>query len=190
MIDAAEDVAQPVVRGLAVVHAGQRIVVEQLHVHDVGVEESLHELAVHGPVDDVGIEVYPEPSDQLLDVVLRQLRVPAIVHVHGQWAQPEVDRAAERERAIDATGQADDAVVVLATPCFLHMCHELGTALVALSFVDDEKGLGALEKCGAVVANAAGVEADAGSRRIHDATRTDSDRRAHPASPKTRSSAS
>ena len=91
----------------------ERMVLRRVDVRHAGLEERELQVAHLFPVDDLGVQVEPELVDQLLDVVDRDLRVPAGVDVEHQRPQAELLlRDVSQIGAVDAAAHADDAVVL------------------------------------------------------------------------------
>ena len=164
---------QSVLRGLAIDHCGQRIVIEHFDIAHIGGEHRFHQPADLGPVDHMGVEIDPQTAHQVGDVVGGNLGVPAAVHVDGERAQPELLGADQRVAAVHPARDADDAVIGLA----LAVGFDPGDQLIELALARGGIGIDIviepLKEFGAVIAHAIIVEDDVCGGVVHDAARAD-----------------
>ena len=72
------------------------------------------------------VEVNPKPPHKVGNVVLRQLRVSAIVYMHSERAQSHPDRVRQHLGTVDAARHPDHAVVRASLPGGLHPTDKLG----------------------------------------------------------------
>ncbi|KAA0232370.1 MAG: sigma-54-dependent Fis family transcriptional regulator, partial [Armatimonadetes bacterium] len=92
-----------------------------------------------GPVHHEGLQIEVQPSHQLLDVLNGQLRVPSAVEMDRQRSQSQLVGHLGHVRAVDATAQAHDAVVLPAASGRLDALDdrlEFGLPLAAIGAVD------------------------------------------------------
>jgi hypothetical protein len=157
---------------LLIVHGHQGVVGEHLDINHVGGKEGFHEAADLGPVDHVSVEIDPQLTHEVGDIVLGELGVPAIVHVDRERPQAKPDDLDQGPAAIDPARQTDDAVVALAFARFLDALDQGIQPAKTLLFADRKVLFLLFEKAFAIVANAVVIELDVDRAFIHDATRT------------------
>jgi hypothetical protein len=120
-VDASEHVAKPEPGSLRVEQGEDGVVGGNLAVRRRRLEERHLQVAELLPVDDVRVEVDAKRFQRFLDVRDRELRVPAVVEVHGEGAQAEILDEPGYIGTVDAAADADDAVVGLAAAALLHV---------------------------------------------------------------------
>ena len=119
------------------------------------------------PVDHFRVQIEPELVDKLLDVVYRNLGIPARIDMKHERTQAEhLFRRVREIRAVDAAAHADDAVEVPAFAFFPDRRDELIERLPAtLVRVPVRENL-AMEG-GAVIAYTVGIEGDLRVGGVH-----------------------
>ena len=97
------------------------MVSRNLGIRDRCLEEGELEIPELLPVEDLGIQIDAERSEDLLDVADRQLGIPAIVQVHGQRPEAELLRHVRDIRAVHSAAHAQDTVVGFAPSARLYL---------------------------------------------------------------------
>ena len=96
--------------------AEEGVVLRHVLVGDAGPQVGCLQVAHDFPIDDVRVQVVIAVLDDTLDVVDCQFAIPARVHMHDQRAQIIFLDFQGGVLAVDATAQADDAVVFILAP--------------------------------------------------------------------------
>ena len=115
-IAAADDVADIVLDREVVERAEEGVVLGHVLVGDAGAQVGRLQVAHDFPIDDMCVQVVIAVLDDALNVVDGQFAVPARVHVHDQRAQVIFLDLQGQVRTVDATAQADDAVIFMIAP--------------------------------------------------------------------------
>ncbi len=115
----------------------------------------------------------PRLADQVGDIVLAELGVPAIVHVNGQRPKPELDRLDQHQAAVDTARNANDAIVAPSAAIALHPLDQSVEPAPALGRVGrDIAAMHVLERL-AIIADALVIEKDVGRAFVHHASGAD-----------------
>ena len=103
-------VANAMLHGSQVQCCGESDIRRCLHIRDPGKQKSSMDVVVNLIVNHMGVELYIELAEHLLDILSGDGRTPCVIKMGGERAEAQFQRAGNHEGTVDAATDPDHHV--------------------------------------------------------------------------------